>query len=86
MGQIVGAKRLPSGNYVIEVKPLKKERVSESGETVQIAGTNRGWAERIPGLFYRDSEGESHQCTCLVQIRYKNEKGVKSGILPPDRK
>jgi len=73
MGQIVGAKKTPEGNYVIEVKPLKKERVSESGETVQIAGTN-GWAETLPGVF--DEDGEIPLTAC-VQIRKKNKKGVK---------
>jgi hypothetical protein len=70
LGQIVGAKRTKDGTYVIEVKPLKKERISESGETIQIAGTN-GWAETLPGVY--DENGEI-QLTAVVQIRKKNKR------------
>jgi hypothetical protein len=68
MGQIVSAKKTSSGTYVIEVKPLAKERISESGQTIQVAGTN-GWAETLPGVF--DENGEI-QLTAVVQIRKKN--------------
>ncbi len=68
MGQIVGAKRLANGNYLVEVKPLQKERVSESGLTTQVGGTN-GWSETLPGVF--DESGEI-LLTAVVQIRKKN--------------
>lgn len=68
MGQIISARRTHQGTYVIEVKPLTKERISESGQTTQIAGTN-GWAETLPGVF--DENGEI-LLTAVVQIRKKN--------------
>lgn len=73
MGQIVKAELNEKGNHVIEVKPLKKPRVSESGETVQISGTS-GWAETLPGVFHITPEGETVPCTCIVQIRHKAKR------------
>ena len=67
MGQIVSASKTPRGTYLIEVKALNKERISESGNTVQVAGVV-GWAERVDGLF--DTDGKP--LTVMVQIRKKN--------------
>lgn len=73
MGQIVRASRTQEGTYVIEVKPLPEERVSESEETVLIAGTV-GWAERLAGLWHETKEGLFVPLTAIVQIRHKNKK------------
>jgi hypothetical protein len=73
MGQIVVAKKNREGNYILEVKPLDKERISETGETIQVAGT-KGWAERLTGCFSEDEEGNPAPLTAVVQIRRKNKK------------
>lgn len=73
MKQIVSAKRTKEGTFIVEVKPLRKPRVSETGETTQVAGTD-GWAETLPGVTYEDEEG-IHPLTACVQIRKKNKKG-----------
>ena len=71
----MNARKTPEGTYVVEVKPLKKPRVSETGETVQVAGTN-GWAEPLPGVFHEE-DGEQSPLTACIQIRKKNKKGGK---------
>lgn len=71
MVQIVSARKTANGTYIIEVKPLTKERVSETGKTIQVAGTN-GWAETLPGVFH-EADGEQHPLTAVIQIRRKRK-------------
>ncbi len=77
MSQIVSAKKTKEGTYVLEVKPLNKERISESELTVQTHGTN-GWGERLPGCFEPDEEGKLSPLTAIVQIRRKNKNCKKN--------
>jgi hypothetical protein len=57
--------------FIIEVKSLDTPRLSASGETIQVAGTN-GWAEQLAGVTGKDTDGNPVPLTAKVEIRYKN--------------
>ena len=72
MSQIIRNWITPEGNHMLEIKPLKKPKVSESGQTVQVAGT-LGFSEALEGTFHKTEDGELVQLRAVVQIRHRRK-------------
>lgn len=82
--QIVSAHVNTSGNFVVEFKALPKgERISGTGKTVQIAGTN-GWSEPLGLLYPSETTGENMPLNCKIYVSYTNP--AVSEIKPEPKK
>jgi|ERR1700728_2141333 len=82
MAQIVSAGVNENGNFVVEFKALPQERLSSTGDTVQVAGT-LGWAEPLGLNYPSPATGKMEALTIAVQVRYKNPaKATKAAKVP----